>query len=473
MAPNAAAPAAAAAETPSAGKTRRAQRARPLDATGMPGPSDPTAFGPNPEAWRAWTCEEVCSWVKETLRREGIPDAAAIVAAFRSQAVTGAHLDMLSPALLQEELAFGALGPRLSFLRARDALIAPGDSEGAGGSPATGSENGELKALRHSVYELGLRVQRLEAATKEVANSPSRPDSALSGEREGTDCLSKEVEDTVEDVHAPLRASDCLKKGIKDTVGTGIKVKHGTAQNQETHERHKPPRSEEGEGGGGTEGKRSGRGFRWTHFVALPVQNESLVANLKHVQQQVLAAAPGLRPGRIPACKLHVSLAIVRCEDSAAEARARAALRACAPALAALFPPGGIAGAHFRVAGVGHFRNGVLWAGVQAVGDPGSDLLQSMACVIQRALLEAGTGVHVQGDGADAEKLQGHVTLLKTSFFSGSQRRALGQAERDFGSLCAPWRDSCFGLIRWPLRLRALLLCAGNRHCLMSISYLP
>ena len=257
MAPNAAAPAAAAAQTPSAGKIRRAQRARPLDASGVTGPSDPTAFGPNPETWRAWTCDEVCSWVTETLRREGIPDAAAIVAAFRSQAVTGAHLDMLSPALLREELAFGALGPRLSFLRARDALIAPGGSEAAGGSPATGSENGELKALRHSVYELDLRVQRLEAAS-EVANSPSSPDSALSGEREGTDCLSKDIEDTVEDRHAPLKASDCLKKGIKDTVGTGIKGKHGTAQDQETNERHKPPRSEEGGGGEGRRGRGAG-----------------------------------------------------------------------------------------------------------------------------------------------------------------------------------------------------------------------
>jgi hypothetical protein len=59
----------------------------------------------------------VCSWVSETLRKEGIDGEAAIVAAFRKQGIKGQHLDLLSSELLRTELEFGALGHRLSFLQ--------------------------------------------------------------------------------------------------------------------------------------------------------------------------------------------------------------------------------------------------------------------------------------------------------------------------------------------------------------------
>ena len=59
----------------------------------------------------------------ETLRKEAIPGEAAIVAAFRAQGIKGSHLAMLSPGLLRDELGFGMLGNRLSFLQARDKLM--------------------------------------------------------------------------------------------------------------------------------------------------------------------------------------------------------------------------------------------------------------------------------------------------------------------------------------------------------------
>ena len=60
---------------------------------------------------------QVCSWVSETLRKEGIDGEAAIVTAFRTQCIRGQHLSMLTPELLHNELEFGALGHRLSFLQ--------------------------------------------------------------------------------------------------------------------------------------------------------------------------------------------------------------------------------------------------------------------------------------------------------------------------------------------------------------------
>ena len=63
---------------------------------------------------------QVCSWVSETLTKEGIDGEAAIVTSFRKQGIRGQHLSMLTPELLRNELEFGTLGSRLSFLQLSD-----------------------------------------------------------------------------------------------------------------------------------------------------------------------------------------------------------------------------------------------------------------------------------------------------------------------------------------------------------------
>ena len=67
---------------------------------------------------REWSCDEVCSWVAEVVRKEGIPGERMIVAAFQEQGIKGSHLEQLTPALLRDELKFqNTLGQRLSFLQ--------------------------------------------------------------------------------------------------------------------------------------------------------------------------------------------------------------------------------------------------------------------------------------------------------------------------------------------------------------------
>jgi len=53
------------------------------------------------------------------VRKEGIPGEVAILSAMQEHAIKGSHLVMLSPLLLREELSFGALGHRLTFLQVR------------------------------------------------------------------------------------------------------------------------------------------------------------------------------------------------------------------------------------------------------------------------------------------------------------------------------------------------------------------
>ena len=181
---------------------------------------------------------------------------------------------------------------------------------------------------------------------------------------------------------------------------------------------------------------------RWTHFVALPVESRAVLANLARVQGQVSAVSPALVPGLIPPNKFHASLAIICCEDETALARARAALQACAREFAVLFE--GARGARFRVKGLGHFRNSVLWAGVED-----AKTLQAMATLVQKHLRQAGPGVQVQVQGRDNSEvvaLQGHVTLMKTTFFSAKQRAALTKADKNFDTLCGPWKTCDFGV---------------------------
>ena len=59
----------------------------------------------------------MCSWASETLRKHGIAGESAIIEAFQAQEIKGSNLPMLSAALLHDELAFGALGHRLTFLK--------------------------------------------------------------------------------------------------------------------------------------------------------------------------------------------------------------------------------------------------------------------------------------------------------------------------------------------------------------------
>ena len=77
------------------------------------------APAPRRKDWKEWSCQEVCSWVSETLTKHQISGEAAIVAAFQAQEIKGSHLPMLSHELLHDELAFGALGHRLTFLQVR------------------------------------------------------------------------------------------------------------------------------------------------------------------------------------------------------------------------------------------------------------------------------------------------------------------------------------------------------------------
>lgn len=178
---------------------------------------------------------------------------------------------------------------------------------------------------------------------------------------------------------------------------------------------------------------------KWTHFVALPIENREVLASLERLQKQVAADTPALKPGLISTQKYHASLAILSCADGAALQRARDALRACAPELLALFAKQG--GARFHIKGVGHFRNSVLWAGVED-----AKTLQRMAAVVQKKLKQAGPGVVVQGnDGSEDVELQGHVTVMKTSFFSGKQRAALTKKDKDLGALSAQWKNHVFG----------------------------
>lgn len=54
----------------------------------------------------------------EVLRKEGIPGESLILEAFQEQGIKGSHLEMLTPALLRDELKFqNTLGHRLSFLQ--------------------------------------------------------------------------------------------------------------------------------------------------------------------------------------------------------------------------------------------------------------------------------------------------------------------------------------------------------------------
>jgi 2'-5' RNA ligase len=178
---------------------------------------------------------------------------------------------------------------------------------------------------------------------------------------------------------------------------------------------------------------------KWTHFVALPVENREVLSSLERLQHQVVASSPALKPGLISKQKFHASLAIVGCADGVALERARDALLACAPELEALFAKQG--GAKFKIQGVGHFRNSVLWAGVED-----AKTLQAMAAILQKRLKEAGSGVVVQGnDGSEDVELQGHVTLMKTSFFSGNQRAALTKKDKDLGVFTGQWKNHVFG----------------------------
>ena len=81
------------------------------------------APAPRGKDWKEWSCQEVCSWVSETLQKHHISGEAAIVEAFQAQEIKGSHLPMLSPALLHDELAFGTLGHRLTFLQVRMRLV--------------------------------------------------------------------------------------------------------------------------------------------------------------------------------------------------------------------------------------------------------------------------------------------------------------------------------------------------------------
>jgi len=178
---------------------------------------------------------------------------------------------------------------------------------------------------------------------------------------------------------------------------------------------------------------------KWTHFVALPIENREVLASLENLQHQVVTSSPALKPGLISKQKFHASLAIVGCADGAALERARDALLACAPELQALFAKQG--GAKFKIQGVGHFRNSVLWAGVED-----SKTLQAMAAILQKRLKEAGPGVVVQGnDGSEDVELQGHVTLMKTSFFSGNQRAALTKKDKNLSVFAGQWKKHVFG----------------------------
>jgi hypothetical protein len=70
-----------------------------------------------------------------------------------------------------------------------------------------------------------------------------------------------------------------------------------------------------------------------------------------------------------------------------------------------------------------------------------------VATIVQKKLRQAGPGVTVQGkDGSEEDvQLQGHVTLMKTSHFTGKQRAALGKADKNLAPYAERWKDYDFG----------------------------
>ena len=178
---------------------------------------------------------------------------------------------------------------------------------------------------------------------------------------------------------------------------------------------------------------------RWTHFVSLPIENREVLRKLGLLQEELSSRSPSLKPGLISPRKMHASLAILSCADDAALERARLALAKCAPEFLALFAQGR---AEFNIKGVGHFRNTVLWAGVED-----SWKLRAVATIVQKRLRQAGPGVIVQGKNSyeNEAELQGHVTLMKTSFFTPKQRSALSKQDKDLSAFAEGRKDFDFG----------------------------
>ena len=137
-----------------------------------PAPARDAAKSAAPPA--QWSCDEVCSWVSETLRKEGIDGEAAIVTAFRKQGIRGQHLSMLTSELLRNELEFGALGHRLSFLQARDKLL------GTGPAGTDKGQDGSVKLMETIGSNVASLTQKLVALSARVEEMFSRPTSGRS-----------------------------------------------------------------------------------------------------------------------------------------------------------------------------------------------------------------------------------------------------------------------------------------------------
>ena len=231
----------------------------------------------------------------------------------------------------------------------------------------------------------------------------------------------------------PVEEVDRTQKAETDEVQ---KRKEGVAAVKELH---KKPRKEIDTTQKANTDEGQNQKARWTHFVSLPIENREVLRKIGLLQEELSSRSPSLKPGLISPRKMHASLAILSCADDAALERARLALAKCAPEFSALFAQGR---AEFNIRGVGHFRNTVLWAGVED-----SWKLRAVATIVQKRLRQAGPGVIVQGkDSYENEaELQGHVTLMKTSFFTPKQRSALSKHDKDLSAFAEGRETFDFG----------------------------
>eukprot|EP00960_Hanusia_phi_P064548 765826-Hanusia_phi.AAC.3 len=147
---------------------------------------------------------------------------------------------------------------------------------------------------------------------------------------------------------------------------------------------------------------------KMTHFVSLPIVNPSVVEGVARIQQSMAKAHPILRSGMIELTRLHISLAVFRCDNNEVLAQVREALKSKAQdIIECMKNQAGSNVSSLKIAGLAMFGNQVLWMKIS-----NHDFLQKVSSIVLEAIKSVGRGVQLASTSGDN---QFHLTIWKLS----------------------------------------------------------
>ncbi|XP_060066877.1 uncharacterized protein LOC132547140 [Ylistrum balloti] len=143
-----------------------------------------------------------------------------------------------------------------------------------------------------------------------------------------------------------------------------------------------------------------------THFIAFQIINPEILEEIKDVQRSMLSNNPSLIDVMVPGRLAHITLMVVNLQNYHYRQRAKDALNLCASRLKTEYRNEPIV---LDLAGIGNFRNKVVFAKIHDADKTSDDILQHVHGVVKSSFEEY--GIYTTDTRADFNP---HLTLAKT-----------------------------------------------------------